>query len=225
MSKLLVAVKSCNQHLDLGYHQKIRETWGKDAKALGIETRFFLGGGMGKNESDEVRLDCPDDYHSLPWKTKAICMWATGKVFDNLFLCDTDTFIVPSKLLACGFEAYDYVGKIDRPFGETFPYIAIDREGQKTSYPDCFPYASGGYGYFLSRKAFTIIADIQPMGWAEDLHVGNALGVLYNTGEITMLNTWAGQYSWHFPSHIYNSGYDLKFGWLDKMYGEHNGSN
>ena len=37
-------------------------------------------------------------------------------------------------------------------------------------------YASGGAGYFLSRKAATIVAEMLAIThWAEDVHVGNAL--------------------------------------------------
>ncbi len=37
-------------------------------------------------------------------------------------------------------------------------------------------YASGGAGYFLSRKAATIVAETLAIThWAEDLHVGNVL--------------------------------------------------
>jgi hypothetical protein len=215
--KLLVAVKSCASHLDLGYHYKIRETWG-----TGLNVKFFIGDNLRKHEADEVILDAPDDYHSLPKKTQAICQWATGKMIDYLFICDTDTFVVPSMLLTCGFGQFDYVGKIDKPFGEPFPYQSVDRDGQPHFYPRCYPWASGGYGYFLSRKAFTIIADKTPAGfWAEDMWVGNVLGPLYATGEITMFHTPPNEYSWHFPAHEYNSGYDLKFGWMEKMYQEH----
>src|ERR1700722_15841442 len=118
---LLVAVKSCNQHRDLGHHNVIRETWGKS-----LDVKFFLGGGMGKNEPDELRLDCPDDYHSLPLKTREICKWAMGKKVDHLFICDTDSYVIPSKLLTCGYEQYDYAGKIDREFGVPFAYQAVD---------------------------------------------------------------------------------------------------
>jgi hypothetical protein len=216
MTKILVAVKSCNAHLELGYHNVIRETWHKDFPAGTV--KFFVGGGVGKNESDEVRLDCDDTYNGLPFKTKAICMWAMGKAIDYLFLCDTDSFLIPSKLLTCGFEGYDYAGKIDRPFGQTFPYITVSREGATQLHPKTYAWASGGFGYFLSRKAFSTVAYSNPTGWAEDFFVGNLLGPMYNTGEITMLNIPGGTISEHFPAHLYNSGYDLKFGWMQEQY-------
>jgi hypothetical protein len=214
--KLQVCVKSCADHLDRGFHWKIRETWGQS-----LDVKFFIGDTMRKHEPDEVILACPDDYHSLPLKTREICKWATGKMIDYLFICDTDTYVIPSKLLTCGFEKYDYAGKIDRELGVPFAYQAIDRDGQSTFYPRCFAWASGGYGYFLSRKAFTIIADKTPAGWPEDLIVGQFLGPLYATGEITMLNIPGGSVSEHFPSHLYKSGYDLSFNWMEQMREKH----
>ena len=211
---LQIAVKSCVQHRDAGFHQAIRDTWGAS-----LDVKFFLGGPSAA--SDEISLDCPDDYHSLPLKTKAICQWAVGQDVEHVFLCDTDTFLLPNKLLSCGFENYDYVGKIDRPLGSRRRYIAVDRDGLMLEYPFAFPWASGGFGYFLSRKAFTIIANSAPYGWAEDLWVGQVLGPRYETGEIKMLHVGAEEYSWHFPSHVFKSGYDLKFGWMYKMFEEH----
>jgi galactosyltransferase len=216
--KLLIAVKSCVQHLDLGYHDVIRETWGKDAKLAGMDVRFFTGPSFQHREPDEVVLDCPDDYNNLPKKTQAICKWAIGKTYGHIFLCDTDTFLIPVRMLTHGIGNYDYAGKIDRTFGETFSYRTVSRDGVMENHPDTYPWASGGFGYFLSRKAFHVIADTTPIGWAEDFLVGQALGPLYRTGEISMLNTPANQYSWHFPAHEYKSGYDLSFKWMEKMY-------
>jgi hypothetical protein len=216
MNSLIVAVKSCNQHLEAGYHSVIRETWGRDFP--GGTVKFFVGGGIGKTEPDEIRLDCPDDYNSLPKKTRAICAWAASKVASHIFVCDTDTFVMPSKLLACGYQDYDYAGKIDREFGKTFPYIAVSREGESQMQAKTWPWASGGYGYFLSKKAINTIAYTEPTGWAEDMWVASVLGPYYNTGEITMLQIPGGTVSEHFPAHQFKSGYDLKFGWMREKY-------
>jgi len=216
--RLLIAVKSCVQHLDLGFHNIIRETWGKDAKLAGMDVRFFTGPSFQHREHDEVILDCPDDYNNLPKKTQAICKWAVGKIYSHIFLCDNDTYIIPSKMRACNFESFDYTGKIDRPFGETFSYRTVSRDGVMENHPNSYPWASGGFGYFLSRQAFHLIAETMPIGWAEDYLVGQTLGPLYNTGEISMLTTPGGEYSWHFPAHQYKSGYDLSFKWQEMMY-------
>jgi hypothetical protein len=218
MNKLMICVKSCNAHMEAGYHAVLRETWAKDFPANTV--KFFVGRGVGKNLPDEVRLDCDDDYNSLPFKTQAICGWAASKVLDHLFICDTDTFVNAKALLACGYENFDYSGKIDKAFGETFPYVTVSREGVTQFHAKAYGWASGGYGYFLSRKAYLKVAYSNPIGWAEDFLVGQQLNPLYNTGEIKMLNIPGGSVSDHFPAHLYKSGYDLKFNWMPEKYAE-----
>ena len=195
--KLLIAVKSCQADQDRGLHDAIRSTWGKDAKALGIDLRFFVAASFTTHQSDEIHLKCQDDYDSLPFKTREICRWAYGKVFSHIFLCDTDTVISPRKLLASGFEKFDYAGKIDRPFGVTFRYETISRHGIKET-SQRYPWASGGYGYFLSRRAFEMVTTEYPTTWAEDLWVAQILGPLIATGEIKALNIPRGTCSEHY---------------------------
>src|SRR5271156_2746122 len=157
---LLIAVKSCRQDLERGYHQVIRDTWGIDAVSLGIDLIFFTGN---RNQSkgilgwDEVSLDCGDEYADLPFKTREICQYAVACGYDYVFLCDTDTFVIPRLLLEVGFEAYDYYGLIQKPLGKTFQYDAISRSGKH--HPGMYsPWASGGFGYFLSQKAARIVS-------------------------------------------------------------------
>src|SRR6266446_7403271 len=138
MTKLLIAVKSCQAHLARGDHNVIRSTWGKDAKALGIDVRFFVGADAKSYQSDEVHIKCGDDYNSLPYKTREICRWANGKAVDYLFLCDNDTFLIPKKMLQCGFEKYDYTGKISQPVNKPFKYQHTGREGQKEYHERCY---------------------------------------------------------------------------------------
>lgn len=208
MTKLLIAVKSCQRDLDLGFHDVIRGTWGKDAKALGIDVRFFVGAAPKPYKSDETHLKCSDDYNNLPYKTREICRWANGKAVDFIFLCDTDTFLIPKKMLACGFERYDYVGKISQPVDKPFRYEHTGREGQKEYHERCYPWASGGYGYFLSREAINAVAFDTPMSECEDLWVGQVLGKLASEGEATIQSTAANVYSWHHPRH--GEIYDLE---------------
>lgn len=218
--KLIVCVKSCQEHLERGDHQVVRETWGKDAKALGIDVRFFMGSEMKKYEQDETHLRCPDDYNGLPFKTREICRWALGKRLDHILICDTDTFIIPKKLLSCGYEKYDYAGKISRPIGQTFSYRDIDRQGAIENHPNCYPWASGGYGYFLSRAAIQEIAYEYPTSRAEDLWVGQIMGKIADEGLLSILDIPPQTYSWHFPVAEYEgNNYDPKFKWMEKMYG------
>ncbi len=222
--RLLIAVKSCQAHLARGDHDVIRSTWGKDAKALGIDVRFFVGAEAKPHQSDEVHIKCGDDYNSLPYKTREICRWANGKMVDYIFLCDNDTFLRIDTMMAwlqkIQFGKYDYAGKISEPVNKPFKYEHTGREGQTEYREHCYPWASGGFGYFLSRKAFQEIAFETPTSQCEDLWVGQVLGKLAAQGEMSILSTPANVYSWHHPEHgeIYDIA-KLK-DWMEQMYAE-----
>ena len=140
MIRPLIAVKSCWRESGNGFNRAVRDTWGKDVK--GADVGFFLGRfGLAGREA-EIVLDCPDDYNGLPYKTKAICKWVWNHDYTHLFACDTDTFVMPERLLNSGFENYDYVGHFNGPRG--IPNVV---------YGKCYSWASGGSGYWLSRKA------------------------------------------------------------------------
>jgi hypothetical protein len=222
MTKLIICVKSCQAHKERGDHNIIRSTWGKDAKALGIDVKFFVGSNFTRYEQDEVHVQCDDSYNGLPYKTREICKWATGKMVDFIFLADNDTFLVPRKMLQCGFENYDYVGKIDRDPKVPFEYEASSRERYLKM--STYPWASGGFGYFLSRKAFTEVAFAHPNTWAEDLWVANVLGPMTAAGEIKVLSTPSNVYSFHHPKHGEIYALEPLKNWLEQMqkiHGEH----
>jgi hypothetical protein len=226
---LLIAVKSCRADLDRGCHDVIRATWGQALRGKAT-VRFFVGHTgsdyfMGHPkadartlQSDEVVVDAADDYNSLPHKTRGICGWAITKNIDHVFLCDNDTYVNGGKLLTCGYERYDYVGKIDKPLGETFAYDAIDRAGVVESIQECYPWASGGYGYFLSKTAAFEVADSYPHTWAEDLWVGQVLGPEIMKGNFAAMSLPAGSYSQHFPSAQFKQGYDPKLKWMEEQF-------
>jgi hypothetical protein len=222
---LAIAVKSCYRDQKDGFHQVIRETWGK---RLPGTVQFFVGvyGWPARNAMgyDEVGLACPDDYDSLPFKTKAICNWFVHyTTCSHIFLCDTDTFIIPSKLLTCGYENYDLLGYIQRPFTDVFRYTAVGREGRTEIQEYCRPWPSGGLGYFLSRRAAQLVADSKPTSWAEDLWIGQLLSPRIAAGEMTGLDhkNFAGVISWHFPQARYGKRYDPSTNWMQEMYKEH----
>lgn len=210
---LLVAVKSCQMHRE--YHQAIRDTWGRH-----LETIFFMGGSTGDHSFDEVILNCPDDYLGLPFKTQAICKFVLDTSIDYLFFADTDTFIIPERLLKSGFENFDYVGRFGGNIFKKFYYEAPDREGRLEIHPECYPWASGGLGYFLSRKAFSIIAQSEPTSWAEDLGVGQIIGPLAAIGELKILDITNQRCSRHRP-HFHNADEIKTANWMKQMYQEH----
>jgi hypothetical protein len=194
VSKLAIVVKSCHRDLDRGCHDVIRQTWGRDLKARGVDTFFFVGKDptqeetrrVRKYESGEVVVDCKDDYLSLPVKTRRICQWLGSKMFSHAFFCDNDTMLFPDQLLNSGFEKYDYSAShwwVGRGLGDPGvpPFHYVDSGGE---YPECRAWASGGFGYFLSHKASNIVADAQPTIWAEDLFVGQLLAPLIDKREL-----------------------------------------
>jgi hypothetical protein len=190
----LVAIKSCNRDRRAGFHKAIRETWAKN-----FEIRFFVGNGDYSDfEKDEVYLDVPDDYMSLPYKTKAILEWFLDTSYEHVFLADNDTYVLPSTF-TLGHERADYAGKISlwprgATVGQTFRY----NDGKGNTIDPCYPWASGGYGYFLSRKAAEAVVKTEPSSWAEDLWVGQVLGPLTQSGEIKTLDLdLHNKYTWH----------------------------
>ena len=224
----MIAIKSCRRHRMRGDHEVIRYTWGKDFDNI-ADVKFFEGLREGIHtmeldihQADELLVNAPDDYDGLPYKTREILRYAIAAGYDYTFLCDTDTFIIPDKLMKSGFEQFDYAGMNSRPATETFSYNALDRWKKDHYIERCWPWMSGGVGYFVSKKAAKLIVEQEPNIWAEDLWVGQILFPLVSTGEIKTCGTKniMGGVSWHFPQGHYKSQYDPKFGWMEKMYKE-----
>jgi hypothetical protein len=162
MSKLLIAVGSSIKNLDFGLHDVVRETW---KQTVGSPVRFFFGPSSAPRElyryqPDETVIDCPDNNESSPTKTRAICQWAIGKQIDNIFFVDTSVYVKADALRHSGYEQHDYV-----------------------------PTGPKDFGYILSRKAFTILAAIPPIG---DLNswLNQTLGPRLDSGELTFAPIW-----------------------------------
>lgn len=179
-ARVLIAVPACHRHnyeshSDTSIHQNnatderieaVRATWANYVKSFNryVDIKFFYGempeGIQARQaESDEVFLPVPDAYDSLPIKVQAIYKWALERSFDYTFKADDDTFVYVDRLLASGFENYDYLG-----------YCTSD---QRQPLKD--RYASGGSGYFVSQKAMKILAAATVDDWAEDRWVGKVL--------------------------------------------------
>lgn len=225
MNKLMICVKSCQRDLIRGDHDSIRETWGKDAQAVGIDVRFFVGANDSVNryEPDEVHLKCEDTYAALPFKTREICRWASAKVIDHVFLCDTDTFLYIPYLLTSGYEKYDFMGFMLHHLGISFPYNTTDLNRTPEIHPKCYTWPSGGMGYFLSKRAATLAAYEYPNSWAEDLWIGQVVGPKLESEGWTAMSTRSNQYTgntfaWHFPQSEYGGKYDPIYGWQERMY-------
>ena|SRR5208282_3092123 len=171
---LLIAIKSCQRDLKLGCHDHARR-WTVDLK-LDADLRCFVGG---DNEiataDDEVWLPgVPDDYQSLPLKTRAICRYMLAHHYRHVFLCDNDSSIYVGAL------RHFYYAHLDAD-------VMADFQGRAQEVPEqnvcgrhqpALPaesYPSGG-GYILSRNAAKIVAEfVGGHPRAEDRMVGDAI--------------------------------------------------
>ena len=152
MQKYLIGVLSCVN--TLARRNLCRRTWLPRAKAAGMDVVFVLKSpwsddGQTMRLGDRLYLPVPDDYPSLPQKTRAFCQWAlTIPDWTAVFKCDDDTYVAAARLAEYDMHGADYVGAEWRPGAR---------------------YGSGGAGYFLSRRAVEIVAErlVQPIG-AED---------------------------------------------------------
>jgi hypothetical protein len=171
--RVLIAIESCFAHRHL--HKAQEETWLKDVVVT--DYRFFLGRNppAAVLRVNEVSLDVDDSYETLPQKTQAICRWALEHKFDFLFKCDVDTVLNPWQFVLSGFQGLDYLGgenEDDSPYGR-------------------IQFASGGAGYWLSKKALTIVTKARKISTtAEDVFVAAALR------EAGILPGWHSGYRW-----------------------------
>lgn len=127
----LISVITCEKNKAKA--QECRDTWAPKLANRSFDVRFFLARQERQPKTDEVFLDCLDDYDGLPAKVKAMCRWAVEQGYETVFKCDDDTDIQANK-----FEIPDaeYAGLASfRPV----------------------PYCSGG-GYFLRNQALKVIA-------------------------------------------------------------------
>lgn len=181
--KVLILILSCVQHELNGFNQAMRDTWLFDTDFFGLDYRFFIGNGeqTGEDETlllntyasrafpdkvlvdsdisklpyrrDHVILDVPDDYLHVSYKFREACFWALDNGYDYIFQVVTDTFVVPSRLIASGFEQHDYVGTAN---------------GERTA-------IGGGPGFWLSRKAMFALVFSPVTHWCSDGWTGDVM--------------------------------------------------
>lgn len=140
------------------YHdrrQACLETWANVGDRDEVDVVFLIGQqdcGLPRREGPILYCPCPDNYESLPQKTRWFCLWALVNFqFDYLLKCDDDTYVDIPRLLSCGATA-DYLG--------------YDING----------YASGGAGYLLSKNAaISVIGRLFEATGPEDLLVQRVL--------------------------------------------------
>jgi hypothetical protein len=136
----------------------MRDTWLKDVAAFpNVTYKLFYGSPSPTGfilKPDEVLLGVPDDYGSLPAKTIAICKYAEEHRFDLLYKCDDDTGVYVDRIIREAMTGiWDYAGYLN---GRV---------------------ATGGTGYWLTKRAISIIANQASANnhWAEDVTVSKCL--------------------------------------------------
>lgn len=152
-----MGVLSCQAYSER--RQRCLRSWIPEALDAGIDVIFLLGGSnaAARREGLNLQLPCPDDYDSLPMKVGLFLEWADKHAeFEYIFKCDDDTYVRPERLLAFDCQGNEYIG------AEWSPGVG---------------YASGGAGYWLSRKSVAVLAPVLRCysSGAEDVLVGQIL--------------------------------------------------
>jgi hypothetical protein len=164
--RVLIGIRSCVRDALRGDNQASRDTWIKDVRNYsGFDYKFFIGDGtptgdleepkyksswgevyVGRKQEaiseitpnrDEEILHCPDDYFHMPYKLREICRYAVKYNYEYLFTPCDDVYVDVYRLWASRFEKHDYIG----------------------NFWNNNTYAHGGPGFWLSKKAFTAIAN------------------------------------------------------------------
>lgn len=161
---ILIAVMSCER--DVLTHWAQRDTWVDQREC---DVRWFMG--KGATEGDEINLNCDDSYEGVTEKSLKIFEWALARNYSHILHIGRDTYVKVNRLLdATELLDYDYAGHCG--------YADVDKYTCPLI-PDCkgrYPYASGGAGSWLSRRAMQTVLDSPIRHVADDLMYGWALG-------------------------------------------------
>lgn len=121
---------------------------------------------------DEVMVPCPDSYQYLGLKRRESCKYMLEHGYDYMFFASVDVYARPERLMASGFENYDYLGM-------HIPTPTTIQDETVTLQSYCF-----GGGGWLSAKAAKIIVDSPITYWCEDTWIGMALDEAIKNGTI-----------------------------------------
>ena len=137
--KMLIGIITCHAHTQ--FQQAIRDTWLSQVPSA-VDVRFFSGAGATREpKDDEVFLNVPDDYFSIPEKAQAMFKWAFDSGYDFAAKVDNDVVLSPEKWLASGFEQYDFIGPRN-----------LNGKVEEIHTP-------WGFFYILSRKAIKLVIE------------------------------------------------------------------
>ena len=178
--KILIAVPTCEE--TAARRKACEETWASTKLA---EVRFFTSEDLGvpiTAESSRLKTDelgfVNRPGQALSVRQTYLCRWALERNYDFVFKCDDDTYVWVDRLLHSGFANHDYSG------------YAQDWHNP--------PFASGGAGYWLSRKAMLVIANATRWMDPEDVWVATTLhsARIFLHGDV--------RYRWNLPPIITN---------------------
>jgi len=150
--KAAVAIKSCHKYADRRAVQLA--TWIPQ-----LDTDFFfIIGGPAPVGTDFLYCNAlSDSFTDLAPKVLCAVEYALESNVTNLCVLDDDTYVVPPRLMKCGFHHFDYLGFV-RNYGMT-------------------PYMQGSC-YWLSERAMERILkhrDYMTTGVPDDVAVGRCL--------------------------------------------------
>jgi hypothetical protein len=230
--RILFAINSFDVAAKRGWHQVIRETWGKDVAPADL--RFFIPkSGSYTPLADEVFLDVSAEYEKICIEVVEMLKWGVEHGYDYIMMASTDSYVIPKKVLACGFEKYDYAG--DWAFGEQVPFGEVNpipmnctfkTEGGYAVDRNLYNWCGCGPVRVLSRKAAAIVAPCRKEAefWhsADDIMIGQILGPRIKSGEILpyRIPDYGAKMVWHYK-HTEKKPYSVEGGWMKKMYEEH----
>lgn len=100
---------------------------------------------------------CWPSTYDLHFQGIQSCLIGVTDYYDYFFICDRDTYVRPERFLDSRFDHHDYVG---------YPLTHHD-------WPH--PYASGGAGYWLSKRAAKLVAEARQPHFHADISVGMIL--------------------------------------------------
>ena len=163
MSKVVVAIRGA---LFPPYGERIEEclfTWGKVLEDKGIPVKACVGNtnieGEYKEEGRFIFSNCTDKPNDIFYKSiYNPCKWLVNDTdYEYIFIADSDTFIHPNRFITtckkfCNGK-FDYVG-CACPIEENV-LIPIEKQIDHPTHR----YASGGGGFFLSRRAAKLIVE------------------------------------------------------------------
>ena len=138
----VVLLKSCRKNR--GRQDACLETWAGELRRRGVIVAIIEGGARGDiigSGWERVSLECGDEYHDNSFKLQmAIRAMLQFLPFDQLFVCDDDTFVHPQRWLA------------HEPAGEFECRLYYPQSPRDHKLNNGRPWACGGAGWWMGRR-------------------------------------------------------------------------